>query len=473
MDILTDCPWRVWAACRAEAVALRTPTLTLSWRALAARIETLAQALCAQGIAPGVGVALRGKNSLALLLCYLAALRCGARVLPLNPQLPLSLCRTLLPTLDITAVWGAPDETAALAPGATVLHDQAPDRTLPLPDWSLNRPATLTLTSGSTGLPKAAVHTVAAHLASALGVNALLDFQAQDNWLLSLPLYHVSGQGIVWRWLQAGAQLTLAEHTPLAQAIAGCTFASLVPTQLQRLLREPARVQPLALRAVLLGGAMIPTALTAQAEAAGIRCWCGYGMTEMASTITAGRAMPDGDVGVPLAGREIRLEGEEVLVRGLPLALGYWRHGAIEPLTDPQGWFHTRDRGWLAAGRLFIAGRLDNLFFSGGEGVQPETVEKVLLRCPGVRQAVVVPLEDEEFGARPVAVIDQDEPWETAPLIRWVSDKLPRYQQPVGYLPLPAHLQQGGIKLSRHAIQQWVASQRQRLMAQRATPPAQ
>ena len=72
--------------------------------------------------------------------------------------------------------------------------------------------ATMTLTSGSTGLPKAVVHNISAHLANAEGVCALMNFGKEQSWLLSLPLYHVSGQGIVWRWLYAGATLVLPKE---------------------------------------------------------------------------------------------------------------------------------------------------------------------------------------------------------------------------------------------------------------------
>lgn len=62
--------------------------------------------------------------------------------------------------------------------------------------WDGQRLATLTLTSGSSGLPKAAVHSLGAHRANADGVLALMNFTASDSWLLSLPLFHVSGQGL-------------------------------------------------------------------------------------------------------------------------------------------------------------------------------------------------------------------------------------------------------------------------------------
>lgn len=129
--------------------------------------------------------------------------------------------------------------------------------------WRAERLASMTLTSGSTGLPKAAVHTCAAHLASAKGVLALMPYGESDDWLLSLPLFHVSGQGILWRWLQGGGRLTVRVKQPLEQALQGCTHASLVPTQLWRLLNSH---HPVALKAVLLGGAEIPVALTEQAR---------------------------------------------------------------------------------------------------------------------------------------------------------------------------------------------------------------
>lgn len=83
--------------------------------------------------------------------------------------------------------------------------------------WRAERLASMTLTSGSTGLPKAAVHTCAAHLASAKGVLALMPYGDSDDWLLSLPLFHVSGQGILWRWLQGGGRLTVRENSRLSR----------------------------------------------------------------------------------------------------------------------------------------------------------------------------------------------------------------------------------------------------------------
>jgi O-succinylbenzoic acid--CoA ligase len=308
------------------------------------------------------------------------------------------------------------------------------------------------LTSGSTGLPKAAVHTFHAHLASAQGVLALIPYADNDDWLLSLPLFHVSGQGILWRWLLAGARIAVQTALPLAQALAGCTHASLVPTQLWRLLNDNASVS---LKAVLLGGAAIPVALTQQARERDIRCFCGYGLTEFASTVCAKEADGAPDVGYALPGREVKIVDEEVWLRAQSMASGYWRDGELLPLVNSEGWFATRDRGMLHEGCLTIRGRLDNLFFSGGEGIQPEEVERVIARHPQVQQVMVVPVDDAEFGQRPVAVVECEGGVDAAALSAWVSDKLARFQQPLHWLAMPAELKNGGIKISRRAVLQW------------------
>ena len=140
------------------------------------------------------------------------------------------------------------------------------------------------------------------------------------------------------------------------------------------------------------------------------------------------------------------------------MAQGYWRNGQLIPLVNAEGWFATRDRGVLKDGKLIIVGRMDNLFFSGGEGIQPEEVERVIAAHPHVLQAFIVPIEDKEFGHRPVAVIEYDANAGETNLAEWVKDKLARFQQPVCWLTLPPELKAGGIKISRRALLDWVSA---------------
>ena len=449
----SDWPWRHWRRLREEAQALRLNERRLSWRELCAQIDALAAGFHARGVLDGDGVLLRAYNQPDALLAWLALLQCGARVLPLNPQLPAPQLAELLPSLGLrhALVLNGGDLPAALNPLALHAGDG-----VHAVDWREDRIASMTLTSGSTGLPKAAVHAFRAHLASAEGVLAMIPFAQQDDWLLSLPLFHVSGQGILWRWLFAGAGLTVRDKQPLEHALRGCTHASLVPTQLWRLLNGDARVS---LKAVLLGGAAIPVALTEQAGQRGIRCWCGYGLTEFASTVCAKEADGLADVGQPLPGREVRIVDGEVWLRSDSMAEGYWRDEQIVPLVNEHGWFATRDRGRLDNGPLTILGRMDNLFFSGGEGIQPEEVERVIGAHPWIQQIFIVPQDDAEFGQRPVAVVECGEHYDPSALACWCADKLARFQLPVRWLRLPESLKTGGIKISRRALRDWVNQQ--------------
>ena len=444
----TDWPWRHWCKQHADKPALRLNDDILSWQQLCQRIDALASGFHHQGVREGDGVMLLAQNHPDTLLAWLALLQCGARILPVNPQLPRPLLDVLVPQMTQRFALVLEGEYHGVTP-LSLLEQTGCFAT----HWQPDRLASMTLTSGSTGLPKAAVHTCSAHLASANGVLALMPYGGEDDWLLSLPLFHVSGQGIMWRWLLAGARLTVREKQPLELMLQGCTHASLVPTQLWRLLNTQT---PLSLNAVLLGGAAIPVDLTVKAQEEEIRCWCGYGLTEFASTVCAKEADGKPDVGVALPGREVRIVDGEVWLKSASIASGYWRDETLIPLTNEQGWFATRDRGELNEGHLTIIGRLDNLFFSGGEGIQPEELERVIVAHPQISQVFVVPLDDAEFGQRPVAVVECEENANIAGFPEWVREKLARFQQPLHWLIMPAELKHGGIKVSRKALQQWV-----------------
>ena len=107
--------------------------------------------------------------------------------------------------------------------------------------------------------------------------------------------------------------------------------------------------------------------------------------------------------GRPLAFRELSVAADgEILVRGRTLFRGYVEETGIRPARDASGWFHTGDLGRLDAdGRLVVSGRRDTMFISGGENIHPEEIEREILRFPGVLEAIVAPVPDPEFGARP------------------------------------------------------------------------
>lgn len=463
-------PWHHWAQLYPNETAIISGISPITWQQLSCHINHLADNFAKQGVDTQSTVLLRGKNHLNLVFALLAVFQCGAKVLPLNPQLPKSLLDKLLPHLGIdfyADLSRSPlDLKATLLDLSGIELDNTPRqyKTQRINDvlWEPSRMATLILTSGSSGLPKAAVHTFDAHLCSAMGVLSLMPLEKGDSWLLSLPLFHVSGQGILWRWLLRGATLVVREMHPFEDALQGCTHASLVPTQLWRFLQNRAQQdnqQSITLKSVLLGGAMIPIELTQEAEHWGIQCWCGYGMTEMASTVCAKRADGKAGVGLPLKGKKVRLVDNELQIMSDSVALGYWFEGKLKPLSlTSDGWYSTRDKGGFIADEWCVLGRLDNLFFSAGEGIQPEDIEKILNTHPNVSQSFVVPIDDTEFGQRPVAVVDADiEIINQLP--QWYHSRLAGFQRPVACLQLPESLKNGGIKISRKQVQEWVKGQ--------------
>src|SRR5262249_46615753 len=141
----------------------------------------------------------------------------------------------------------------------------------------------------------------------------------------------------------------------------------------------------------------------------------GYGLTECAPILVArrdgGRRPPLESCGMPAPGIEVRLvagSGEddvregELWVRGPNLTPGYLNRSDLNAQRFRNGWLKTgelfsRD----ADGYYFFRGRVDDMFFCGGENVYPLEVEDILLRHPDVSNAAVVPLDDAVKGQVP------------------------------------------------------------------------
>ncbi len=86
--LFSDWPWRHWRQVRGEAIALRLNDEQLNLRELSARVDELASSFAVQGVVEGCGVMLRALKTPQTLLAGLALMQCGARLLPVNPQLP-------------------------------------------------------------------------------------------------------------------------------------------------------------------------------------------------------------------------------------------------------------------------------------------------------------------------------------------------------------------------------------------------
>jgi O-succinylbenzoic acid--CoA ligase len=264
--------------------------------------------------------------------------------------------------------------------------------------------AAIVVTSGTTAEPKGVELTRTGMDVMGRGYSAGLDADTRDRWLTCLPLHHVASLGALARAYVTGASWVAHERFDIervarAHRDEGATIVSLVPTTLLRLLDAGA---PLAeFRRVIIGGAPLPDALRARAEAAGVAIVDAYGLSE-----TWGGFALDG---LPIAGIDARLDPEtaEILVHGAPVMRGY----RLDPqrsaeVLDHDNWLHTGDIGAVSAdGRFRVIDRAKDLVISGGVNVSPTEVEQVLTAHPDVDDVCVIGVTDAEWGERVVAFV--------------------------------------------------------------------
>jgi long-chain acyl-CoA synthetase len=433
-------------ACQAhpDRTAIVDCDVRLSWRELDAAASRAANAFGAAGVSPGDRLALQLPTSADFVVLYLAALRAGAVVVPVNPaytvpelsyQLRDSGARMLV-TSTISAIEAAPSlpvERVVVTAGS----GPPPAQTLAEllagadgPDPGLDRGgeelAVLIYTSGTGGQPKGAMLSARAMLANLdqLAAVAPALIAADDVAFVPLPLFHVYGLNAgLGMALRAGATTVLndrfdAETTLQLMRRERVTVVVGAPGMFAAWLGLPGFADGFdSMRTALSGSAPLAPALVSAYARRGITLREGYGLTEAAPVVTlnTGRPKP-GSVGRPLPGVEVYLrdaDGEPVadeqdpgqlLVRGPNLFSGYWPDGARGP--DPHGWFATGDIAVADQdGDLVLVGRTNDLVLVNGFNVYPAEVETVLGAQPGIAEVAVVGVDDPDTGEAVVAYV--------------------------------------------------------------------
>ncbi len=314
--------------------------------------------------------------------------------------------------------------------------------------YDLERAATVIFSSGSSGEPKAVQHSLGSHYFSAQGSNENIPVKLNSRWLVSLPLYHVSGLSIIFRCLLGGAALVIPDENSKLRGIIvkqKVTHVSLVAAQLFRLLADKKPFVPLKkLKAVLLGGSAIPEPLIKKAVASGLPVYVSYGLTEMASQVATTGLLKGKDFSWKaklLRYRKVRISGEgEILLSGKTLFQGYVSGGKLMPCVDRQGWFHSGDIGYRENGRyLIVKGRKDRMFISGGENIFPEEIEQAIYKSGLVAGVVVVPVQSQEYGFRPIAFVKpkKNKRVNRLALIKYLSRHLPKFKIPEDFYAWP------------------------------------
>lgn len=443
--------------------ALVTAQGILSFAQLRQRVSQWGAVLAERSLAPNSRLLLDCPNTADSLCLIWAAMEQKILVMPFNPALG---NRQWDSANDrFTPEYLISDRAGYNTPSLTELSQLAAHKkpaTAELKWPEPDSPVTGIFTSGSTGVPKLALLSYTNHYYNALGSQQSMALQPGDRVLLSLPLFHVGGLAMVFRILMSGATLVLGAELagrvedPEFLQQQGITHASMVATQLQRLVTR-LDGRPLSLNA-LIGGGPVPEPLLQRVQSLGIHTWLTYGLTEMGSQVLTCDPKGQGSI---LPFRELELSAEaEVLVKGECLFRGYLTEaGILQPL-DQQGWFHTGDLGQWQGDAFRIIGRKDNRFICAGENIQPEMIEQCLKLHPEVEEAVIIPKSDAEYGARPVAFVrvvnnalSTSLKQELADLIRveWSSLLVP-----VAWYSLPPA---NGLKVNRTQLEAQVADE--------------
>jgi malonyl-CoA/methylmalonyl-CoA synthetase len=432
---------------RADRKALEWRGGEFTFGELEARSNRLARLLAGRGLHAGDRLAIYLANRVEWIDFYLACVKLGVIVVPVNILYRGREMAHILRDADPAALVaeGTPEDCAVPVWDPGQMTDEAaglaPERPAAVAEGST--PAALVYTSGTTGASKGAVLTHDNFAANAIGLLAAWQIAESDRFLLALPLFHVHGLGNgLHSWLISGCRMRLLErfeHQKAAETFLDFrpTLFFGVPTMYVRLLETAAgtaREIGGFMRLFVSGSAALsPQVLEGFRGRFGHTILERYGMSEtlmIASNPYMGERRA-GTVGLPLPGVGMRLVDGEIQVKGSNVCAGYWRREEATRAAFVDGWFRTGDLATRSAdGYYTLAGRKSDLIISGGFNIYPREIEEFLEEQPEVAEAAVVGRPDAIRGEAPVAYVVLKSGVESEELRRRCREKLASFKTP-------------------------------------------
>lgn len=475
---------RQTAATAPDRIAVKCEGRTVTWDAFDRRLNRVARALTASGLAKGDKIAVLAVNSIEYLEVFMGALRAGICVVPLSTMGAVDALEGMLDDSDsrmfflgrqfLDLVAPAEDRLKKLVPGGRIafdftragwsdyeawvgVHSDAPFRVEIEPEDDFN----IIYSSGTTGLPKGILHS---HRLRSLLRDALAVFHFGPDTisLVSTPLYSNTTLAGMLPTIQHGGTVVLMKKfdvvgfLELAQA-ERATHAMLVPVQYQRLLAHPDfdKYDLSSFKVKLSTSAP----LRAHIKAECLKRWPGhlvefYGLTEGGGACTLVADLnPDKlhTVGQPGLGCVMKIIDEngnelppgeigEIVGRNAMMMKGYYKQpGKTREMFwyDPDGvmYFRSGDMGRFDAdGFVELLDRRKDMIISGGFNVYPADIEVLLLKHPDVIDVAVIGIPSDQWGESPLAlVVGRDGVATTAEaILDWANRQLGKTQRLVG-----------------------------------------
>jgi len=461
-----------------DNVAVICGDKVVSYGELNREVNRAANGLIRTGLRPDDRVMVMMKNSLNLVIVYLAIIRVGATVVPLNVMFKRreihhigtdtsaavviadgdlwyeqSAVKADLPDLRNVIVDGEPAEEGDLSLDA--LMSQI--RFSPEVNTHLDSIASIIYTSGTTGQPKGATQTNRSILSNVQGCCTRNKFSGEDRLLCALPLFNNFAINVVMMSaIASAASMVVVDRFDARKVLDNvrthrCTYFAGTPTMFSFLLQEydPGKDDTASLRVTNSGGALCAGSLVQRIEHTfGCVHLDGYGQTEACGFTTLNPLVgvrKENSVGTPLSNIWVKIVSDigeelpagevgEIVERGDAFSIHrYWNRPDVNDLVYRGGWFHSGDLGYLDNdGYLYVVDRKQDLIITGGANIYPAEVEEVLYSNPKVALAAVVGVPDEVKGelAKAFIILKSGETATEREIIDYVRERMAKYKAP-------------------------------------------
>ena len=414
-------------------------------------------------------IAVLSDNSVTMAIYVLATMLVHKEVLLLNVHLKPKEIEKQLAQLDVTTVLHSVERRDQLSQSIFTIVFESLERILSdvetkdTFDWTFadRDIAAIMNTSATTGQFKSVSLRWGQIRAHVQASQEVLGKTEQDNWLMVLPLFHVSGLSILMRSLYNGTAITILpkyDEIKVLELIESekINMMSLVPTILTQL--EP-KITHHTLRVILLGGEFIPMALIDACEKKSLPIYKTYGMTETFSQSVTFSVLDyphkRDSVGRPLPGMQIRIDNPdadgvgEIHLTGPMVMTGYINQEPID------GDLNTDDIGYVDEdGFVYILNRRKDLIISGGENIYPKELEDLVYTLPSVKECAVVPVHDPKWGQVPALFVafHDGESMTGDAILSFMTKSLAKYKVPKYVKILPALPRNGTGKIVRNEL---------------------